>query len=181
MNCAEASPRAAGFGGPQLERGQRTHGGGILSSPGADRIGADGGQFARRPVRQCAQRQQLATGWGRRQGGNGPLAPAEPQPQEQPGHGHGKNRRRGDRQREHYRKPAGRGVQVVAGAGDVKGGLACGGDGVAERVAHHRDTLGVLARGRQVAGNPVRADFDLAAGLADYRDGVVHGEADEHP
>lgn len=118
---------------------------------------------------------------GRRQGGNGPLAPAEPQPQEQPGHGHGKNRRRGDRQREHYRKPAGRGVQVVAGAGDVKGGLACGGDGVAERVAHHRDTLGVLARGRQVAGNPVRADFDLAAGLADYRDGVVHGEADEHP
>lgn len=65
--------------------------------------------------------------------------------------------------------------------GDVKGGLACGGDGVAERVAHHRDTLGVLARGRQVAGNPVRADFDLAAGLADYRDGVVHGEADEHP
>lgn len=76
---------------------------------------------------------------------------------------------------------AGRGVQVVAGAGDVKGGLACGGDGVAERVAHHRDTLGVLARGRQVAGNPVRADFDLAAGLADYRDGVVHGEADEHP
>ncbi len=56
-----------------------------------------------------------------------------------------------------------RGDGGVRRAGDVKGGLACGGDGVAERVAHHRDTLGVLARGRQVAGNPVRADFDLAA------------------
>ena len=168
-------------GRPQFEGCQRPNGDGILAAPAANRVRADGRQFARRPIRQCPQRQQLLAGRGGRQCGHHPFAPEEPEPQEQPRHDRYEDRRRGDGHRQQHREPARRGVQVMAGAGDVQGGLAGRGQRLADRIAQQRNVLCAMARRRQVVGNPLRAAFHLSAGVGDRRDGAVHSETDEHP
>ena len=113
--------------------------------------------------------------------GHHPFAPEEPEPQEQPRHDRYEDRQRGDGHRQQHREPARRGVQVMAGAGDVQSGLAGRGQRLADRIAQQRNVLCAMARRRQVVGNPLRAAFHLSAGVGDRRDGAVHSETDEHP
>jgi hypothetical protein len=150
-------------------------------APPTDGISTDGGQFARWPVRQRPQCQQLLAGRGSGQRGHRPFAPEKPQPQKKPRHVREKDRRRHDGHRQQYGQPTGRGIQVVDGGRDVGGGLAGRVKRLADGIADYRNMLCSMARRRQVACDTVRAALDLPAGLGNRRDGVVNGGSDNYP
>ena len=174
--------READAGGPQFECGQPRDDDGILAAPATDRIRADRGQFGRRPVGQCPQRQQLLTGRRWRPGRSPSICAG----------------RTAHRRNSHGTVTARIGGAATASASSHASQLAvvsrscpapamsraaslAAVSGLLDCVAQQRKLLRAMPGRSQVARDAFRAAFDLPAGFGDRRDGVVHGQTDEHP
>ncbi|SLD15955.1 Uncharacterised protein [Mycobacteroides abscessus subsp. massiliense] len=123
----------------------------------------------------------MFTGRSRRELHRDQLAAEKPDAQKDPRTCEGQDGRSGDGDRQNDGQPAGGGVQIVAGACQIRGRLA----GRAQRSTHlvtdQRDSVGIVTGGVQVVGDAVGAVLHLTAHLGDRRHRGVHSKPDEHP